>query len=159
MWLSIRTTLLDSGLSRAFAKLRVRVATVAAIGVVVCAAVGFVGRAYSERAVRSFADAERARLAAPGELAQGPPASRPAQLIRVFVHDFDIYPDVVRTRPGKIQLRAENETREDIALVVERVRPGQSPEPLTRIKTVSRGKRAQEELALGVGEYVFYDAS
>ncbi|HLG13449.1 MAG TPA: hypothetical protein VJH03_02845 [Blastocatellia bacterium] len=98
-------------------------------------------------------------LSEAGAPPQGPHANLPAQLIRVFVHGDGIYPDVVRARPGEILLRAENETLGDISLVVERLDPGQVPVNVKQIKTVNRGKRAQEELALGVGEYVYYEAS
>ena len=41
--------------------------------------------------------------------------------IRVWLHGDSIRPNVIRTRPGVIVLRAENETRSDVSLVLERV--------------------------------------
>jgi len=120
---------------------------------VVATASAVVRRASSESAKPNTMSLSEA-----GAPPQGPPDSR-KQLVRVFVHGTDIYPSIVRARPGLILLRAENETQSDVTLVVERVRPGQTPAPLTRIKTIDRGKRAHEELALGVGEYVFYEES
>jgi hypothetical protein len=89
---------------------------------------------------------------------QGQPGDR-AKLVRVFVHEFDLYPSVVRTTPGKVLLRAENEKRSDIALVVERLVPGQSSQRTARIHAARHIRRAHQELTLGVGEYVFFEES
>lgn len=89
---------------------------------------------------------------------QGQPGDR-AKLIRVFVHEFDLYPSVVRTTPGKVLLRAENEKRSDIALVVERLVPGQSSQRTARIQAARHIRRTHQELTLGVGEYVFFEES
>lgn len=88
---------------------------------------------------------------------QGSPNAEYKQMIRVWVHNDGIYPSVVYATPGKIVLRAENETRSDVSLIVERVLPGQANAQLTRLTTQSQAKRVFEERSLGAGEYVFYD--
>ena len=82
-----------------------------------------------------------------------------AQLVRVFVHGDDLYPDVINTSPGKILLRAENETQSDVSLVVERVTPGQANQSFANISTIGQAKRATQELTLTAGEYVYYEQS
>lgn len=89
--------------------------------------------------------------------AQSAPEAEYKQMVRVWVHNDGIYPSVVYASPGKIVLRAENETRSDVSLIVERVLPGQANAQLTRLATQNQAKRAYEERALGAGEYVFYD--
>lgn len=81
------------------------------------------------------------------------------QLIRVFIHEFDLYPSLVRVRPGKVLLSAENEKRTGVALIVERVSPGQAPQRAARTSVARDLKRAGQELNLGTGEYVFYEES
>ena len=89
----------------------------------------------------------------------GPADKAPAQLVRVFVHEFDLYPDLIKIKSGKIFLRAENEKRMDIALIVERASPGQTTQQITRISAARNLKRAGQELILDAGEYVFYEES
>jgi hypothetical protein len=89
--------------------------------------------------------------------AQGGQAPHDKQMVVVWVHGEDIYPSVVRVRPGKVKLRAENETLSDITLVVERVVPGQSRQTIGRVNTLGSAKRKDLELQLGAGEYVFYE--
>ena len=79
--------------------------------------------------------------------------------IRVFIHPDDIYPSGVVVKPGKIRLTAENETLSDIALIVERVNPGQARQSVAALRTVNQGKRIRQELTLGAGEYIFYEES
>jgi hypothetical protein len=89
---------------------------------------------------------------------QGQDGNR-AKLIRVFVHEFDLYPDLIRIKPGKVLIRAENEKRAEIALVIERVGPGQSRQQTARVSAARHLRRADQEITLGVGEYVFYEES
>ena len=88
--------------------------------------------------------------------AQGQNEREPRQLVRVFIHNDDIYPSVVRARPGKILLKAENQTLGDVALIVERKQPGQAPAREARLATQNQARRHQQDLTLGVGEYEFY---
>lgn len=78
------------------------------------------------------------------------------QLIRVWMHGEAVYPPVVRARPGKILLRAENRTQSDVALVLERLLPGAARQRTARVNTVSRALRADLVLTLGTGEYEYY---
>jgi hypothetical protein len=78
------------------------------------------------------------------------------QLIRVWVHRNELTPDLIYARPGKIILRAENETGEDIALAVERVNPGQSNQKEAEIRTSNKAKRVDKEVNLRNGEYVYF---
>ena len=87
------------------------------------------------------------------------PDSKRATLIRIFVHEFDLYPDLIRITPGKVLIRAENEKRAEIALVLERIGPGQSRQHTTRVSAAHHVRRADREITLGVGEYVFYEES
>lgn len=80
-------------------------------------------------------------------------------LLRVFVHEFDLYPDLIRIKPGKVLIRAENEKRANIALVVERIGPDQSRQQTARVSAARHLRRADQEITLGVGEYVFYEES
>lgn len=81
------------------------------------------------------------------------------QLVRVWVHASDLYPSVVRVRPGKILIVAENETQGDVSLAVERVLAGGARASLTSLRTSERGKRVNREVTIDVGEYVFYSES
>ena len=87
---------------------------------------------------------------------QGLSAKYP-QLIRVWMHGDMIYPTVVHARPGRVLLRAENQTQTDVALVLERVLPGAARQRTARVNTVSKALRAEQLLTVGVGEYEFYD--
>ena len=78
-------------------------------------------------------------------------------MVRLFVHGDTIYPDVIRVRPGKVFIRAENATLEDISVVVERVQPGQGRRVEARVKTVSRARRADQEITVGTGEYELFE--
>jgi hypothetical protein len=82
-----------------------------------------------------------------------------ARLVRVWVHGDAIYPETLRIPPGKVLIRAENETQSEINLIVERVRPGQANQSVARVRAVVDQKRANQEMTLGVGEYVYYDES
>ena len=101
----------------------------------------------------------RSSAASSGGASQGQGDVTPGDLVRVFVHEFDLYPDLIQRRPGRMLLRAENEKGADIALVVDRVDPGASPQRAARLHVAQNVKRAVQELTLGVGEYVFYEES
>ncbi len=78
--------------------------------------------------------------------------------IRIWVHGDSIRPRIIRTRPGVVVLRAENETRSNVSLVFERVLLGETV-PVATITTTNGGRRARRELTLEAGEYVYYDAA
>lgn len=78
--------------------------------------------------------------------------------IRIWVHGDDVRPKVIHAWPGPVLLTAENETGADVSLVVERVLPGQANGLTARVPTLRRLKRANRELSLAVGEYLFYEA-
>ena len=80
----------------------------------------------------------------------------PKQFFRVWVHRNEIMPDLIYARPGRALLRAENETSGDIELVVERVNQHQPNALQAQIRTVNKGKRADSEIVLQPGEYVFF---
>lgn len=65
-------------------------------------------------------------------------------------------PNLIYARPGKVILRAENETSEDIALTVERVNPGQSNQKEADLQTSNKAKRVDKEVNLRPGEYVYF---
>ncbi|HXG94388.1 MAG TPA: hypothetical protein VNN73_18735 [Blastocatellia bacterium] len=90
---------------------------------------------------------------------QGRPAAIHRQLVRVWVHNDDIYPYVVRVKPGRILLVVENRTLTDITLIVERVLPGQARQLAARVSAVRKAIRVNGEFVLGAGEYVFYEES
>lgn len=98
-----------------------------------------------------------ATVSANGLDAQADADDKHLQLVRVWVHGEDIYPQVVHVRPGRVFLRLENETQSDVALVVERIEAGRPPQNLTRLNTTQKGKRVDKEISLGAGEYVFYE--
>jgi hypothetical protein len=81
------------------------------------------------------------------------------QVVTIWVHGEDIYPGVVRARPGRVRLRAENETQSDIVLIVERVTTGQARQEAARVHASRNIKRKDQELHLGAGEYIFYEES
>ena len=81
------------------------------------------------------------------------------QLVRIFVHPEDLYPDVVRVTAGKVLIVAENETQKDISLVLVRKNPGQPAQGVALVKTPNVDRRARRDLTLGAGEYVFYEES
>ena len=75
--------------------------------------------------------------------------------LRVFIHPDDIYPRLVRVRPGKVVISAENNTQKDIAIIIE---PASTPgHNLGRVAAAVRDKRNKHEYTLGAGEYVFYE--
>ncbi len=90
---------------------------------------------------------------------QGQGDTEPRQSIRVWLHGDSLYPDLILARPGKIFLRAENQTQSDVTLVLERVVAGEAPQELTRVSTLRKGKRASQEMTLSEGEYIFYEES
>lgn len=79
--------------------------------------------------------------------------------VRIWVHRDGVRPAVVRTRPGRIILRAMNMTQSDVTLVVERVRPGASPQAVTKVVSRLHEWGSPQEVALGDGEYVYYEES
>ena len=90
------------------------------------------------------------------EAAVGAPAGLPLQVVRIWIHGDDLYPSVVRVRPGRVVLAAQNETQLDVSLVVEKVEAGNPRQSVTRLPTRSREKRNKQELVLAPGEYEFY---
>jgi hypothetical protein len=88
-----------------------------------------------------------------------PQPSAHVQSLRVFVHGEDIYPLVARVRPGRLMLNAENETQSDVALVIEKIVPGQAGRIIASVSTQNRAKRSAQEVDIGAGEYVFYEQS
>jgi hypothetical protein len=85
--------------------------------------------------------------------------SKRVTLVRVFIHEFDLYPDLIRVKPGKVLIRAENEKQTEVALVVEQVGPGQARQQTARVAAARHLRRADQGIALGVGEYIFYEES
>ena len=130
------------------------VATVAAVAIVAT-----ISRRAKAAAGVEAASRGGARPANPTTPAQTPGLVEQRQVIRVFVHGDDIYPDVAWAKAGKIAIRAENEMLKDVALVVERFIPGKAPLGVARVGTQSRGKRAEQELTLEAGEYAYYEES
>jgi hypothetical protein len=88
---------------------------------------------------------------------QGQAALTYRQYVRFWVHGDSIYPDVYRIRPGKVLLRFENQTSDDITVALERIIPGSSPQLLKMVSTVNRGYRADVEMTLEAGEYQLYE--
>ncbi|MDT7540600.1 MAG: hypothetical protein QOE33_504 [Acidobacteriota bacterium] len=88
----------------------------------------------------------------------GAPAYR--QTLRIWVHADSVRPQVLYAEPGPVAIHAEDETGEDIALIVERVSPGRgAPQRMARVAVTHRGRRVRQELELGAGEYAFYEES
>jgi hypothetical protein len=117
-----------------------------------CSALVFVSRAHNQPVFRL-----ETLNAASGTPARSEAKFR--EMVRVFLHGDDIYPGFARVRPGSVLLRAENETQSDVALVLERVVSGETRQPVARVATSGRGKRADNEVTLDVGEYVFFEES
>ena len=98
-------------------------------------------------------------LASAAATAQSERPNELIRIVRVFIHPEEMYPGAFVVKPGKIRLEVENETLSDVSLVVERVIPGQAHERAAALRIVNHGKRNRQELALGAGEYVFYEES
>jgi hypothetical protein len=79
--------------------------------------------------------------------------------IRVWIQGNDIRPSVIHTRPGPLRLSVENASGADVSLVIEKVLPGRASLRAASMRTLSRTKRATQEIELGVGEYIFYEES
>lgn len=82
-----------------------------------------------------------------------------APVIRVWLHPDDIYPDVVRVKPGKVLLMAENQKATGISLIIEKVLANQSKQAIASISASDIARRAGNVLDLSPGEYIFYDQS
>jgi hypothetical protein len=142
-----------------------KVSARAAMLLVVASAVGATV-AVPRKAARAAGDLPMLanRLATPAKTVaaasvQGQASAERRQLVRVFVHADDIYPDEITVGPGKILIVAENETQSDISLIVEKVNPGHAPEGAAKLDARQFDRRNKQELTLGVGEYVFYAES
>ncbi|MFY9607892.1 MAG: hypothetical protein WAU45_04660 [Blastocatellia bacterium] len=123
------------------------------LGVLVsCSALVFVSRAHNQ----PVSKVEVLKAAAS---TQSQPEVKYREMVRIFVHGDDIYPGFARVRPGRVLLRAENETQSDVALILERVVSGETRQSVARVATSGRGKRADNEVALDIGEYVFFEES
>ncbi len=81
------------------------------------------------------------------------------QNIRVWVFKDRLRPDLIYAGAGRAIIRVENETGEDVSLVVERLIPERAGTILKKVKTKDKRKRAHEELTLEAGEYIFYEES
>jgi hypothetical protein len=105
--------------------------------------------------------ASRPERSTPGAATRsaGPGGALPPQLVRVFVHEFDLYPPVIHLTPGEIVLRAENEKRVRISLVVEAVKEGGIRLEAARLNAGGSARRAAQNLVLEAGEYEFYEES
>lgn len=132
-------------------KARVAIAPVIA-ALLGCAGLAFGPRAYTGRLEESVA-------ASQGPNAVGVPQVGYQHFVRVWIHADDIYPSVIHARPGRLLIRAENETQSDVSLVIERVVPGLSSQLLTKVTATQSAKRADQILDLGVGTFVFYRES
>jgi hypothetical protein len=95
--------------------------------------------------------------AQPAAAIQSPSESGRGQLVRIWIHGEDIYPSIVRVRPGRVLLVAENETQSDVDVVLERVLPDHARQNVARVSCAQKAKRADGEVTLGAGEYVFYE--
>jgi hypothetical protein len=80
----------------------------------------------------------------------------PRQFFRVWVHRNEIMPDLIYARPGLALLRAENQTSGNIELMIERVTPNQANITQANIRTLNNEKRADREIILQPGEYVYF---
>ncbi len=80
-------------------------------------------------------------------------------LMRIFVHQEDIYPNQLRVKAGQVRLRAENETLGNISLALDALIAGGSPQRVAVVQTVNTGKRADQQVSLSKGEYAYYDES
>lgn len=88
--------------------------------------------------------------------AQAVPTFRPR--LRVYVHRDSVRPSVIHAWPGKTLISIENESGADIALQIEKTLVQQML-PIALLKLPSHAKRAEQEVTLGIGEYVLYDLS
>jgi len=80
-------------------------------------------------------------------------------LMRIFVHQEDIYPNRLRVTAGAVRLRAENETLGNVSLALDVLIPGGSAQRVAVVQTVNTGKRADQQVSLSKGEYAYYDES
>lgn len=130
---------------------RIRIVVLGVVLVLLGATAVVVSRVGSREVVAS--------VSATGNAAQGRSQSERGQLVRVWVHGDAIYPPVIYAQPGKILFKADNETQSDISLVIERVTPGQANARVTQLGTQRKARRVGQEMTLGAGEYVLYEAT
>lgn len=83
----------------------------------------------------------------------------PVPLMRIFVHQEDIYPNQLRGKAGPVRLRAENETLGNVSLALDVLMPGGPTQRVALVQTVNTGKRADQQVYLSKGEYAYYDES
>jgi hypothetical protein len=108
--------------------------------------------------VNASAHVSAARVPGVLSAAQGA-ASESRRLIRIWVHRTSIYPSFLRITPGRVNLRVENETQFDKGLVVERVLQLQPRQQLANVRVVNGEVRADKEMVLEAGDYVYYEES
>ncbi len=83
----------------------------------------------------------------------------PVPLMRIFVHQEDIYPNQLRVKAGTVRLCAENETLGNVSLALDALVPGGDPQRVALVQTINTGKRADQQVYLSKGEYAYYDES
>lgn len=80
------------------------------------------------------------------------------QHIRIWIHGDEVRPKTVHAWPGPALVMVENETPASVSLQIDRVLPNRT-QLLGTVNIPGLTKRLRQEVTLGVGEYVFYEAS
>jgi hypothetical protein len=78
------------------------------------------------------------------------------QHLRVWIHGDDLRPRIIHAWPGKALIEIANEDRADLSLQLKRITPP-GLQLASSISVAIQSRRSQQELSLGVGEYVLYD--
>ena len=94
----------------------------------------------------------------PSALSAGRSGEGPVPLMRIFVHQEDIYPNQLRVKGGPVRLCAENETLGNVSLALDVLING-VPQRVALVQTVNTGKRAEQQVYLSKGDYAYYDES
>jgi len=78
-------------------------------------------------------------------------------VLRIFVHNEDIYPPGIKITAGPVRLHVERQTLSDAVLVLDRVSPGQANLRLLSVKAQQTARRAEQRIELTPGDYIYYD--
>ena len=78
-------------------------------------------------------------------------------MLRIFVHNEDIYPAAMKVKAGPVRVRVERQTLSDAVLVLDRISPGQANVRLLSVRAEQTARRAEQRIELEPGDYIYYD--
>lgn len=81
------------------------------------------------------------------------------QVLRISVSYTDVRPRLIYAWPGPARITVENIAASDGSLVIERVNENRAREVARQLPATAKAKRAEHDVQLAEGEYVFYDSS